>query len=477
MLPAGTDLHYKYTLGDGFWNAEHTSDGKFNVREIIVPDSNSIINDTIETWKSGDEPPITFSVSVPANTPVTDSVSIQFNPYGWTEAIPMWSLGNDKWMYILYSPLNQMQSFYYRYCRNDQCNVADDNATEGSDASGWEVKPGKVPQTFNDVVSQWAWWQPSTSPTTVASVQINPRNNTFVAGVEFQDGYQPSWQSKYITVFQDLHRIGTRWVFLTPTWTYQNNQTPIIDPIAGANPLWNDLLETINQANSIGLNTAIFPQPSLSLPTDLWWQSAPRNFSWWVTWFESYKAFILNFADLSTKSNAKALVIGGDWMIPALPGGKLADGSPSGVPSDALSRWEDLISEIRAHYKGTLIWALPFTNNLENVPGFISKIDQVYVLFSQPVSNSSNPTEKDLEGEFAAYFDANLAPLQQSLGKPLILGVSYASIVGSASSCISSTDPKCVNPIVIDQPGLDSQSAILDLQAQADIYNALMAVC
>jgi hypothetical protein len=476
QLPAGTDLHYTYTLGDGFWNAEHTQDGKFNVREMIVPDQDALIEDTIATWKSGTAPAITFSVSVPANTPASDNVSIQFNPYGWMESIPMWAVGNGKWIYILYSPLNMVQSFSYRYCRNDQCNIADDSETQGVDASGWQVKQSAVPQSFNDVVSQWAWWQPSTNPTTVASVQITPRSDAYIAGVEFQNGYQPSWQSKYLTVFQDLKRIGSGWVFLTPTWTYRDNKSAIIGPVAGANPLWGDLLQTINQADSSGLNVAVFPQPRLSLPVDLWWQSAPRDFSWWVTWFESYKTFLINFADLSTKTQAKALVIGGDWLMPALPGGKLVDGSPSGVPSDALARWKDLIEQIRTHYKGTLIWALPFTKNLIDIPGFISDVDQVYVLFSLPVSNASSPIEKELEGNFGSFFDSNLAPLQQSIGKPIILGVSYASILGSASSCVALNDPKCINPIAISQPGLDSQLVTLDLQAQLDVYNALMVV-
>jgi hypothetical protein len=33
-LPVGFDLRYKYSLGDGFWNAEHEA-GKFVVRQLI----------------------------------------------------------------------------------------------------------------------------------------------------------------------------------------------------------------------------------------------------------------------------------------------------------------------------------------------------------------------------------------------------------------------------------------------------------
>ncbi len=41
-LPVGADLRYKYTLGDGFWNAEHNADGSFRLRQLIVPEETVI---------------------------------------------------------------------------------------------------------------------------------------------------------------------------------------------------------------------------------------------------------------------------------------------------------------------------------------------------------------------------------------------------------------------------------------------------
>src|SRR5450759_2419882 len=160
------DREYKYTLGDGFWNAEHTPDGQFRIRQWIVPDKDTVVNDSVDTWKSGKTATITFDVHAPTNTPATDDVSIQFNPYSWTEPIPMWSLGDNHWMYILFSPIDGLSALSYRYCRNEQCGSADDLATQGADAKGWPVTPGAVPQTFNDQVKAWAWWQPDSKPTT-----------------------------------------------------------------------------------------------------------------------------------------------------------------------------------------------------------------------------------------------------------------------------------------------------------------------
>src|SRR5659263_274802 len=85
----------------------------------------------------------------PAYTPVTDIVSIQFNPYGWTEPIPMWPLGNNQWVYQLYSPLNMLGDFEYRYCRNDQCGIADDVQTSTGHL-GRPVSTSLVPQDLQD---------------------------------------------------------------------------------------------------------------------------------------------------------------------------------------------------------------------------------------------------------------------------------------------------------------------------------------
>jgi hypothetical protein len=65
--------------------------------------------------------------------------------------------------------------------------------------------------------------------------------------------------------------------------------------------------------------------PSVNLPTDTaaWWQSAPRDQAWWDSWFTRYSAFAVYHADLAAKSGAQALILGGDWVAPALPGGQV----------------------------------------------------------------------------------------------------------------------------------------------------------
>jgi hypothetical protein len=475
FLPVGTDLHYKYSLGDGFWNSEHNLDGSFNLRELIVPAQDIVIEDTIATWKSGNDSAVTFTVSVPSNTPASDIISIQFNPYGWTESIPMWSLGNNNWMYILYSPLNLMNNLSYRYCRNDECSIADDSMSQGSNPAGRSVEISATPQAIEDSVASWVGWQPESTSTTVSAESINPRNG-FIAGVEFQTGYQPSRQSYYLNTLQNLSQIGTGWVFMTPTWTYPDGSLPNLELIPGENPLLADLEGTIGQIESLNMQAALFPQPVFPTSVEDWWVSAARDTSWWNAWFENYERFLLNFADIGEENHVSALVIGGDWLSPALPGGLLPDGSASGVPADSESRWKAIIENINLHFSGTIIWALPYSGRDTIVPSYIENVDAVYLLFNQPVSEENNPDEAALIAQFSDIFDNEIKPFKDILGKPIIMGISYPSAQGSAGSCLVSSENTCVPPSSLNKSGEDQASITLDLQSQKDLYDALMVV-
>src|SRR5688572_578424 len=97
FLPAGADIEYKYTLGDGFWNSEFTSTGQYVTRHLIVPTQNTTVQDVVESWQTGPNAPILFDVTVPPDTPISDRVYIQFNPYGWTPPLPMQPIGTNRW--------------------------------------------------------------------------------------------------------------------------------------------------------------------------------------------------------------------------------------------------------------------------------------------------------------------------------------------------------------------------------------------
>jgi hypothetical protein len=459
MLPAGADIRYKYTLGDGFWNAEHSTDGAFVVRQLIVPASSTPVQvqDTVQTWQAGPSSPILFEVTVPAYTPVTDIVSIQFNPYGWTEPIPMWPRGNNQWVYQLYSPLNMLGDFEYRYCRNDQCGVADDTQTSTGHL-GRPVSTSLVAQDLQDTVSDWIWLQ-NTTPPAIVGFPVTARQG-FMAGVEFQSDYDPTWQAWTPLAIQDVQSRYANWLVLAPSWTVGQTAPFVFSPVPGVDPLWADTLDTISRARASNLNVALFPV--MNLPSDLtaWWTSAPRDAAWWNTWFDRYAAFTAYHADLATKSGAQALILGGDWVTPALPEGQI-NGSSSGVPADAETRWQAIITDVRSRFTGSVYWALSYPGGLQSVPDFANNLDGVYMLWSAPLSGSSVDQLYAAAGQL---LDTDIQPFEAALQKPVILAVAYPSADNAASASLPAS--------ALFQPG--NTQAPVNLQVQTDIYQALL---
>jgi hypothetical protein len=468
-------VRYKYTLGDGFWNAEHKTNSEFVVRQLIVPQEDTVINESVETWQAGSSAPILFEADVPANTPSGDIIYIQFNPYGWTEPVPMWPIGNNRWVYKLYSPLSILGSFGYRYCRAGQCGSADDTATMGDSVRGRQVATSLVPQDIKDTVSAWAWLE-NTQPGDLVGASVTARQNDFMAGIELQPTQHPNWVTSIPQAMQNIQALGSNTVVLTPTWTYGDSFPLVLAPVPGKDAFWNDTYRMVTQARALNMNVAIFPTPRFTTSAGDFWASAPKNEDWWQTWFDHYRAFIINFADLATQSGAQTLILGGDWIEPALPGGRLADDSTSsGVPADAQTRWKAIIADVRTHFRGRILWALPYDQEYVDTPlGFLSDIDGIYLLWSLKLSDSSNPSKSTLYDEAGRILDTNVSPLASLLGKPIIVAVAYPSANGSVSGCLSDGRGGCLHWTQLSPPNPDASSLTLNLQLQADIYEAML---
>jgi hypothetical protein len=475
-LPTGADVQYTYTIGDGFWNTELSSAGENRMRQIIVPESDVTIRDTIESWRTENATPITLDVTVPAGTPPADYVSIQFNPlFGWTEPIPMWHIGENRWAYVLNGPTQIIGNISYRFCRNNQCDSADDASTMGPLNPGYPVEATMLDKTTKKQVNEWAWLSSDTAQALPEQLPVTPYGNDYISGVEYQPYYHPSWTPLNPLMLDGVVNTGANWVVLTPTWTYTRSNPPVIEPVAGRDPLWLDSTEMISQTLTRSLNAAILPTPQFPGNTNEWWSKAARDFPWWVSWFERYRTFLLNHADLAAQSGAQALIMGGSWIEPALPGGALADGTPSGVPSDAETRWRTLISEIRSRYNGKLLWALSYNQAQASPPPFLDAVDGLYVQFSPPLASSSEPTSEELYFEASRLMDEGLLPLQTQTGLPVILAAGYPSADGAATACLMLPGQEnCLDWQALSRPYPDITDIAIDLQEQADIYSALL---
>jgi hypothetical protein len=473
FLPAGAHLSYKYTLGDGFWNSEFNTAGQYVVRNTIIPNQDTTIQDAVQSWQAGPNAPILFEVTVPQDTPIGDLIYIQFNPFAWTEPIPMWKIGENRWAYKLYGPLNRLGAFTYRYCRNAQCGIADDAATAGDSAHGRNITPTITAQNIKDTVNQWALMQPQSS--TLVQTDIPSRGTGFVAGVEFQSYYDPAMHVFIPGALQNIHALGSNWVFIDPTWTYRNINPVFFSQQAGKDPFIKDTTESVASARALNLNVALFPQPRFPNNANDFWRSAPRDSVWWDNWFNHYRAFAVHFADMATRADAQAVVLGGDWIAPALPNGRLADGSSSGVPADAEARWRTIVAEVRQHYAGRVLFALPYTNTDITPPtSLLGDTDGIYLLWFARLDDSATPNKAEMTAEAGRLLDQNVFPVQAQVNKPIIIGLSYPSSTSSATGCLPGPGGGCLDWSALNPSNPDVSTVSLDLQQQFDIYDAML---
>jgi hypothetical protein len=479
-LPAGTYIEYKYTLGDGLWSSEVAKTGTIRLRQLLIPNSNYEENDVVDAWLSPNTNPIRFEVKVPSDTPKNEGISIQFNPgFGWLESLPMWpatnSTGTPEWKFDLTGPFNDLSALHYRYCRQDQCGSADDAETIGMNPTGRVLNPSLNPGTIMDEVSSWAWLGASDQLASIPAAQVTARSSDFVAGLSFRSDYHPSWGPLLGNAIKEVQSLDVNWLIFTPSWTFTNATPPILEPSPSQDILWPELVNSINSAKRSNLKIGLFPIPHFPTQVSQWWQATSHNFAWWVSFFERYSNFILHHATVASDTNASSLVLGGDWLNPALPNGVLSDGSPSNVPQDSETRWRDLIKKIRERYSGTIAWALSYPDGMKNPPPFLDAVDLVYILWSAPLASQPNAALDDMKVQAATIFDQEILPFQQQIGKPVIIAISYPSIDRGSTGCIAVLGGGCLNYDLLNLPNPDIPELTLNLQDQANAYNAVLS--
>ncbi len=473
QLYGGTYLQYKYTLGDGLWNAERDAQGAFKVRELIVPDQDFTVQDTVGSWHGGNRSAIAFQVSVPSDTPNSDDVTIQINPFTWFEPLPMWRSGDHQWLFMLEGPLDFNGQVGYRYCRNFQCGGADDAETPGAQSTGRPLDPSNAQRTIDDQVAGWQWLGASSSAS-VAAPEIISRAD-YKVGVDFAPNFQPNWTPFQNQSVSDVKAMGANSLTLTPTWVLNsNNPLPIMgfDPAHG--PFDSDLQAWAAEAKRQGLDIAL--RPTLIAPnasTATWWSTANRNSAWWSVWFESYRNFILTYARQAQSMGADSLILGGPEAAPALPGGLLADGSPSGAPGDAEAKWRSMIDDVRAVYSGKIAFEIEDGKQLQSAPPFMDAVDVARVYWHAPLADSNSTDLAGMQAAATASLDT-LVATPALAGKPIQLSVEYLSVDGGATACTPRPDGSCRDSSEFDSGAIVDPDLKVDLGEQAMAMNAVL---
>jgi hypothetical protein len=414
-LPVGFYLRYKYSFGDGFWNAELDKESKFRVRDLLVT-KNLIIKDRVFSFSAKGTQPVHLLVQAPVDTPAQETVFVQLNPFGWMEPLPMVPVGNHLWKFTIFSPLQYFPSVQYRYCRNGLCELA----AERADLKR-VILPGNNEQTLNDVIFAWQnvdnFTIDTTQYLTLEAIQPKPG---FIAGVELTSEKSPAWRNSIDEGLKFAAKIGGDWVVLTPSWTYaERGNLPELFPSPDHDLLWTELMNLNSHVVMNGQKTILFPVINYAQVSEF--KDAPSNsVDWGVNFSEQYQKFINHHADLAQMLSIEGLIIGG-MPLPGNEGTHLAGQQFGEV------EWDELITGVRQRYSGRLIAAVYLDANTQEFPAWLSQVDILYVVYS-PKLFQDDPSIEEMRHQFDAFLTNQVQPLQAQFGKPVLIGFEYPSM-------------------------------------------------
>jgi hypothetical protein len=256
---------------------------------------------------------------------------------------------------------------------------------------------------------------------------------------------------------------------LSPTWTFREYSTSGITLQTGSDLLYIDYDAIDEFASEAGLTLGMYPQPRFETSTSDYWYNAERSFNWWQDWFTRYQRFILHYADYAEQHGIQTLIIGGSEVAPAFPTGKLPNGNSANAPYDIGDKWSALIDEVRGHFSGQIFFALPYSNNMEDMPDFLAKVDALYVELDTALSASNSPTLDELESRASEILDGGVYKLYATYQKPIIIAMDYPSLDGSASNCLNYSS-SCREYLQTN----DTPLKYVDQAEQAQIYQAII---
>ncbi|MPM22664.1 hypothetical protein SDC9_69122 [bioreactor metagenome] len=441
-LPAGVDLRYKITLGDGLWNSELTDQGAFVIRQLLVGSKDQTINVKVATFTTPGFAPISFDVIDAAGLPADEIVSLQFNPFGWFEPIPMLKSGEKEWKYTLYSPMNILGPVEYRFCRNASCESGSSVADTAQ-----AFTPSSTEQNLVATVTQWSNlqnYQLSPDQLVTSSDGLLPRTD-FLTGFELDSSYSPTLEAYAPSGLAKVVNAGSNIVIFTPTWTAIRNNPPILSSIPGKNINFGSYSNLSQQIETNGAQIAIFPQIKIDGNPINFWKSASKQ-DWNQSWFDRYQRYILNAADWAAQSGADSLILGD-------PSVKFADKSSQ--------RWQALVSLARTKFSGKIIGIYTYPTNGQD-SSWLSSVDQVYVLYSPTLSQESASTTQNLIEIITNDLSKGLYPKLKDLKKPVLIGINYPSAQNAFAGCTDDLG-SCVNNWGTGTP---------DSDVQLRIYNA-----
>lgn len=312
--------------------------------------------------------------------------------------------------------------------------------TSGGTSGGTTTSPSPTPAPTPT---------PTPAPTPAPAGSV-PSMQT-VRGVNFAVWWHDTLgTSNTRTSIDNLKATGANYVGFAPFWYQDNKTSTAIYRRDDKTATDASLRSAIQYAKSKGMKVAL--KPMVDSRDGTWrGQLAPSDTN---AWFQSYRDFLLNYAQISKDEGVDYLIIGTEFTT--LSG------------SSYTQKWRDLISAVRAVYFGPLTYAANWGKRSDGEYykiEFWDALDSIGIDAYFPLATVNNPSVPDIvsawtfinQGGPQNWF-GDIKELRDRFNKPVI----FTEI--GALSCDGTAKKPWEYPC----------SAGLDLQEQADVYEGAM---
>jgi len=224
------------------------------------------------------------------------------------------------------------------------------------------------------------------------------------------------WWSDRKTAVGDLVKTNTEWVAVIPFLDQDDEQSNEVH-LRESYHKWSRrdsiFIKTITELHDKGIHVQLKPH--------LWLQSGWRsniNFEKnadWETWFDSYRLNMLHYAKMAQETGVALFCVGTELKT-----------SISQQPE----KWKQLISEIKAIYKGKLTYAANWDGDYDAI-SFWDEMDYIGIQAYFPLTNTKNPDLETIKKGWDAHINL-LKGLSEKHQRPILFTeVGYKSEASS----------------------------------------------
>ncbi|HUO56498.1 MAG TPA: hypothetical protein VMU27_03650 [Candidatus Paceibacterota bacterium] len=220
-------------------------------------------------------------------------------------------------------------------------------------------------------------------------------------------------------VVQQMKELGFNYVTLVIPYYQSTIYSSDVGP-GGNTPTDSSLIAAVQYVHAEGMGVVF----KLHLdPEDGNWR-ANINAGDRASWFGNYQAALMKYAGIAQQYGVEEFCIGTE----------LISMSSSWINGDNTTQWEHMIESVRGVYSGKLFYDAnwggdSFANEAPQI-GFWSKLD--FLGISAYYNLDGDNSVSNLENDWSAINSADIAPLEQQFGKPILFSeVGYRSVLNA----------------------------------------------